>query len=266
MSARDSAELRDLAAAYALGSLAPEEARQIEAAMARDPALAEEVAAFREVSALLADAGGQLQPGPGLKARVLERIAAEKEARLAPATVAPVAAGSGQRRFPWAVAAAVALAVVATWLYRDLSRTRLDLIVARADLTLARDSLAERAAILATLLGAAEDLAVVHLTATDSEPPGLQLFWNRRTNQGVLHAYRLPPAAPGRAYQLWLIRDGVPVPSQVFNSGADGAALVANFTLPPGEGVTAAAVTEEPLGGSLQPTTPILLIGTLPTS
>lgn len=264
MSPHDDASLRDLAAAYALGGLSAEETRAFEAALARDPSLAAEVASFREVNALLAEAGGTLPADPALKARVMARVASEKERQLpAPGrTARPPARGP----LPWAIAAAALLVVTSALLYRDLGRTRTELQVTRADLVSARDSLAVQAQTLVTLLGAGEDLAVVQLTATGAEPPGMRLFWNQRTGRGVLQAYRLPPAEAGRIYQLWLIRDGVPVPSQLFNSGEDGLALVANFTLPTGEGITAAAVTEEPAGGSPQPTTPILLIGTLPTT
>lgn len=264
MSPHDDASLRDLAAGYALGGLSAEETRAFEAALARDPSLVAEVAAFREVNALLADAGGALPADPALKARVMARVASEKDRRL-PAPVREAGA-PGRGLLPWAIAAAAALVVTSGLLYRDLGRTRTELLVARTDLSLVRDSLATQAQTLATLLGAGEDLTVVQLTATGTEPPGLRLFWNQRTGRGVLQAYRLPPAEAGRIYQLWLIRDGVPVPSQLFNSGADGAALVANFTLPAGAGVTAAAVTEEPAGGSPQPTSPILLIGTIPTT
>lgn len=264
MSPHDDASLRDLAAGYALGGLSAEETRAFEAALARDPSLAAEVATFREVNALLAEAGGALPADPALKARVMARVASEKERQLpAPVRVAGAAARGPLR---WAIAAAALLVGTSGLLYRDLGRTRTELLATRADLSLARDSLALQDQTLTTLLGAGEDLAVVQLTATGAEPPGMQLFWNRRTGRGVLQAYRLPPAEAGRIYQLWLIRDGVPMPSQLFNSGVDGAALVANFTLPSGEGVTAAAVTEEPAGGSPQPTSPILLIGTIPTT
>lgn len=136
----------------------------------------------------------------------------------------------------------------------------------RLDLARVQAILAERDATLATLLDAERELTVVQLVAAGPEAPGMQLFWNRRTNTAVLHAFRLPPAPAGQVYQLWLIRDGVPVPSQLFNPGADGSVVLAGVSLPPGDGVSAAAVTLEPAGGSPQPTSAILLVGALPTS
>ncbi len=54
--------------------------------------------------------------------------------------------------------------------------------------------------------------------------------------------------------------------SVTFNAGAAGEALIADFALPPGGTISAAAVTEEPAGGSAQPTTPIILVAPLPAS
>jgi anti-sigma-K factor RskA len=123
--------------------------------------------------------------------------------------------------------------------------------------------LAQASTTLNTLLAAESELTVVQLTTTGAAPPGIQFYWNRRANQGVLAAYRLPPAAEGKVYQLWLIHDGTPVPSTTFNSSADGRALVASFSLPANARFEAVAVTVEPAGGSRTPTLPILLVGTV---
>ena len=72
MTARDD-ELRELAAAWALGSLSPEEAREFEALMARSPEVQSEADSYREVAAMLPLGAGVLAPDPGLKARVLAR-------------------------------------------------------------------------------------------------------------------------------------------------------------------------------------------------
>ncbi len=48
-----------------------------------------------------------------------------------------------------------------------------------------------------------------------------------------------------------------------FRPAADGRAQVESIEVPSGAGVTAAAITEEPLGGSPQPTSAIYLVGKL---
>ena len=57
MSTPDDASIRDLAAAYALGALSPEETRAFEAYLAGSPEARQDVAELRETAALLAVAG-----------------------------------------------------------------------------------------------------------------------------------------------------------------------------------------------------------------
>jgi hypothetical protein len=56
------------------------------------------------------------------------------------------------------------------------------------------------------------------------------------------------------------------VPSVTFDVDVDGAGLVRSVSVPGDGELSAAAVTEEPAGGSQQPTSPILLVGALPKS
>jgi anti-sigma-K factor RskA len=252
-------DVRDLAAGYALGALSPEETSAFEAALARSPELQREVAAYREVNALLATRDGAAAPA-ALRGRLLARIREEK--------VAPLAAAP-RRRGGWmavALAASVVLAVALGLRGRQLATTvrAQDSTIARLDSLLAAQgaTLADRERTLRTLLDAEGDLALAHLTATGEQPPGIQLFWNRRANTAVLHAFRLPPVPEGRVYQLWLMRDGRPVPSETFSPGAGGGSLVLPFAVP-GGGFSAAAVTIEPAGGSPAPTSAVLLFGTI---
>ncbi len=251
MSAMIPDAIRDLAAGYALGALTPDETRAFEAAMKAAPELAAEVAEFREVNALLAHAQATA-PSPALKARLADRIRRDK--------VVPLRAGRSWL-LPVVAVAAAASALWAVTLNQRL-RTATDHLNSRdAKLAAVEAQLARKELTLNTLLTAESDLAVVQLTATGSQSPGIQFFWNRRSNMGVLHAFRLPPTPEGKVYQLWLLRDGTPYPSATFTSEADGHALVQAFALPGGGGFQAAAVTVEPVGGSTTPTMPILLVG-----
>jgi hypothetical protein len=107
--------------------------------------------------------------------------------------------------------------------------------------------------------------------------PGLRVVNLKATEQGgsasarvlladgkaMFYASQLPALAAGRSYQLWFIRSrGAPIVSAgIFQpDGIRGAALAVNnaslFA-----GLTAMAVTEEPMGGSLQPTGHKILVG-----
>jgi len=261
MTAPSPESFRDLAPDYVLGQLGAEETRSFEAALQRSPELQVLVAELREVGAALAQ-GSAVTPPPGLKGRVMAR------ARGTAAATAPAPRSANRRRWvvPGLVTALAATAVAAVGLGREKAALEDELARSRASLAQVEQRLAAREATLNTLLEAENELTLVQLAPSGPQAPGIQLFWNRRINQAVLHAFRLPPAPAGRAYQLWLIRDGTPVPSRVFNSDPDGHALVRAFELPAGGGFSAAAITVEPSSGSATPTLPILLVGPVPTA
>ena len=104
------------------------------------------------------------------------------------------------------------------------------------------------------------------LTASGDPEPGIQLFWDRARQRAIVHGYRLKPVPSGKAYQLWFIKDGKPVPSVTFKPSAGGGATVERIPVPAGGALSAAAVTVEPESGSSQPTSPIVMVGPLQKS
>ncbi len=111
----------------------------------------------------------------------------------------------------------------------------------------------------------ASDLSTVVLSSTGA-PPSARLYWNRDRGQVLLAAYRLPPAPAGRTYQLWGIAEGqAPVSLGTFASAGEGRDVV-RFAVPAGLQLAIGAVTEEPAGGSPQPTSAPFLAGTLRAS
>jgi anti-sigma-K factor RskA len=271
MSTPDPAALRDLAAAYALGALPPDEAKAFEAFLATSPETRREVNEYRETAALLALGPGEPRPGPELRTRVQAAIAAVTPVRLDGARAAPALRAA--RRSPWgplawaglaaAVLAVLALAARTRTLSRDL--TARDSTIAELERRVDElgQGLFDRDAILASILS--RDVALVQLTASGNPDPAIQLFWDRARNTALLNATGLKPAPAGRTYQLWWIRDGKPVPSVTFDIDPGGSGLVKGVSVPTDGELSAAAVTEEPAGGSQQPTTPILVAGALPT-
>jgi anti-sigma-K factor RskA len=259
MSGADFGSPRDLAAAYALGALDAAEARDFEALLERDADLAREVAEYREVAALLALAEPATQPAHGLRARVL--------AGTPPRQVLPPPAARQQGHWmPWALAAALLLAA---WLGAGRARLGVKLEELSAGLAARDTALAERDALIANrdrtldaLLSPGVEL--YQLTATGDPVPGVQLFWDRKRNTAIIHSFGVKPLPDDRAYQLWFIQDGKPVPSITFRPARDGRASVEAIAVPAGGGVTAAAITEEPVGGSPQPTSAVYLLAELP--
>ncbi len=246
--------IRDMAAAYVLGALDADEARTFEAQLARSDKLQREVAELREVSALLGETAPQVEPSPKLRARVLrDAVSARTRAR----SVWPRA--TWVRTLAWAaVVGGVALGTT-QWIRAHALAGRLAEL--RGELQRAESTLAERDSTLARILEPGTVMIV--LTSTGDAPPAVQLFWNRQANAVVLSAANLDPAPANRAYQLWYLRDGAPIPASTFDTDADGRAVLTLAGPPRDATIVGAAVTVEPIGGSAQPTTTPILAGSL---
>ncbi|HEV8303435.1 MAG TPA: anti-sigma factor [Gemmatimonadales bacterium] len=228
-------ELLALAAPYALDALDGEERAAFEAHLAQCERCRAEVTSFRDVAGRLALAVPTIEPAPGLRDRVTA------EAR----RVRPLAS-----RIPWLAAAGFVLAALlgGAWLRERVARQVLEARVA------------EQRELLATLL--APDVGVATLAAT-GKPPSARLFWNPQRQRVVMAVFDLPPAPAGRTYQLWAIATGKPpVSLGIFNTGADGR-VTAAMDVPAGLAFTLTAVTEEPAGGSPQPTQNPFLVGSV---
>jgi anti-sigma-K factor RskA len=251
--------LLDLAAAYTLGALSSEEVRRFEAYLAGSPEAQREVAEYRDVAALLALGGPEAAPSADLRERVLSRIRGPS-ARLSPAPRRPPA--------PWgALAAGLVTAVGLGFGYVQLREAR-DL---RAELGRTMQRLERTSELLtareATLNAIFEPgVRLFQLTASGDPDPLIQLFWDRERHRAIVHGYKLESVPEGRAYQLWFIKDGAPVPSVTFKPESSGHVKLEQIPVPADGEVSAAAVTVEPESGSTRPTSPILLVGPLERS
>ena len=259
---------QDLAAAYALGALSADETRRFEAFLATSPETQREVREYREVAALLAldgpEAAGSLPDG--LRDRVLTRVSQEKTR---PLQVAARGSTARPSSVVWVALAASLLLAAGLGAGLLSARGRLaavetELAARSATLDRTAQQLAEREATLNSILEPGVEL--YQLTSSGDPEPGIQLFWNRQRNQAIVHGFRLKPVPSGKAYQLWFIKDGAPVPSVTFKPEPDGYAKVEHVTVPEGGALSAAAVTVEPEGGSAQPTSPIVMVGPLKRS
>ena len=237
----------DAAAPYALGAQSAEERAAFEAHLADCAICGAEVQALREVSGLLAHAAAAATPAPALRERIL------REAR----AVRPLAA-RGRSLRPWiAAAASLALAVAAGLGYWRASHARDALTRA---LAAARDTIAVRDSLVVTLL--APDVGTAALAAT-GKPPSARLFWSPSRHRVVMAVFNLAPAPTGRIYQLWAIAAGKPMSLGLFNTAPDGRATVAMDVARELASFQLTAVTEEPVGGSPQPTQQPFLVGKL---
>lgn len=261
----DDPTLREEGGAYALGALSAAERAALEAEMARSAELAREVREHQEVAALLALAAPRVAPPASLRERILSDAAAVRPLHTAARDGEPSAAAARATRsrplalvLPWLAAAGALLGVM--WTSRQLQETRDARVMAERENAALRSQVASLDSVVTTLL--APDVQTVKLSATGA-PPAARLYWNTRSNRVILAAFDLPRAPSGRTYQLWGIETGRnPVSLGTFNTGDDQSAR-ASFEVPPGVQLAVGAVTEEPEGGSPQPTTQPFLVGSI---
>jgi anti-sigma-K factor RskA len=265
-------EARELLPAYALGALEQNENVLVERALEMHPVLRAELDEFRAVTDAIAT-GAEVTPPPQLRERFLTQISAsDNRAAEAPARAEErIVSIESRKRTSYVVPTVLTLALAASLVFLVQSRNEIARLQQQAGATAtiiaSRDSVLKlREETLNTLLGSADALVVVNMEAPQQTGPAIQFFWNVSTGKAVLNAYRLPQAPAGRAYQLWFIKDGKPMPSRVFNSDNSGRQVVASIDMPATmNGMTAVAITEEPEGGSAQPTTTPFLVGSIKT-
>ena len=266
------------AAPYALGALDDAERQAFESHLATCDICTAEVRELKSVASLLASAAPRVEPPSTLRDRILAdartvrpmSIAQRPSARSSPVVASAPdmpAPASGRVRpsiVPWlAAAAAIVFAVYFADRFRGERDARVaaerSLASARVTIDSTGTMLASRDSLIATLV-APEVQAV---TVSGSGPsPQAKYFFDRRAGRIVIAASSLPPAARGRTYQLWGIETGRPPVSLGTFDADSNVRAIASVSVPPGLRIAVTAVTDEPRGGSPQPTTTPFLAAT----
>jgi anti-sigma-K factor RskA len=261
-------QFRELIEAYALGSLDLEERAAVAAHLAGgcvecNQALSESRWLVSQLAYLAPDA----TPSGMLRGRLMQTVRTDAAAHKSQSSSSPAGRKTSIPLWMWgAVAAALLFAFYNAYEAHSL-QTRIHEIQnsLTAQIKLQRDSaqklaLARREAIILT------DPASVKIAmpAGNKDLPALQATWNS-TLGIVVSGQKLPVPSGKRTLQLWLIPKAAgakPLPSLTLRPDADGKfdLLVAN---PPDSqsGTKALAITEEPDGGSPQPTTTPIWVG-----
>jgi len=252
----DCEQLVPLYEEYALGVLEGEERAEIEAHLARQcPHCKPGIENARWVVAQLAQMAPEAQPPQSLKGKILD-------AARSSGNVAEFAKASPSRAtFPvWAWAAAAALAILTGYSIRQMGNQNTQLADLRRQMRVA--TLQNKA--LQDQLEVSRQISSV-MMSPDSMP--LKLM-PKDKNMPMVHAYLHPhmgvavtadqmPAMPAaRTLQLWSVpKSGKPMSVAIFHPDSQGQiAIIAPVNMPMNE-IAALAVTEEPAGGSPQPTT-----------
>ena len=265
------AEVSELAGLYVLDALEPREREQLREHLATCSEAHAEIRELGGVVPALPAMAPMVESPPELKSRVLAAIAAEpRPVSARRASEAPIdqramsprrpvfaeRAGSAERavwRPPaWAswgtaIAAVLVLAVVGVWALGLQSQT---------------DQAARRDAIVSDAIAAfsqpGSSVAVIRPSGTGTtQGNGFAAVTVEGTAYLVMVG--LPQAPAGQTYQAWFIRDGQPSSAGLMTVDIDGYAVMTNPN--PLAGVQVVALTVEPAGGSVQPTSDPFALG-----
>lgn len=254
-------EVHALSGAYSLDALDEEERRRFEAHLLDCLDCTLEVAEFHETAAALADLVAA-SPGPNIRESLLASVA---ETRQEPPIVALASrrhAARGESRGGWgawrrpvvAAAAAVVVALAGTaaitqpWHSGDAPQA-----VPTTNSPSAQPSNSDR------VLAAAD---AVRAKATLTNGATVQVVRSASMGQSVLVADNLPAPAPGRVYQVWLQdASGALTPAGLLPRSRSMTMMLEDEAM----SAMGLGLTEEPAGGSEQPTTTPLAMIAMPT-
>jgi anti-sigma-K factor RskA len=233
-------ELHLLTGSYALDALPDSEQAEFEKHLARCPSCAEEVRGLRETAARLAMAAA-VTPPPGMRERVL--AAAPLTRQLPPPGRSPLAK-AGLRRVSLSRAGLTAgimtLAAAVAFLLVTQISTRNQLQQQRAS----------SSAVAAVLAAPDARIASVPTTAGGT----MTAVTSLREQEAVVTAADLQALAGRQVYQLWVLNSNGAARSAglLVVNGSDSKTPVLAGGVAPGDRL---AVTVEPAGGTVQPTT-----------
>jgi anti-sigma-K factor RskA len=169
-----------------------------------------------------------------------------------------------QRMSPFLAIAATAAFGVALFRLQDILQERNNAEAALRVATVAATQMSTRLAVNDSLIAAMSgaNVRVVDMVSTQKLAPGAKMFWDRIANRWTMITHDLPAVKNGRTYQLWLVTaKAEKISAGTFNTDARGRAVVqATYALAESD-LAAIAITEEPTGGSPQPTGTILVAG-----
>jgi anti-sigma-K factor RskA len=285
---RVTAEIQEVAALYALGSLNQHELREFELHLGEGcPICRGEASRFEQVVGKMAMGAAEREPPVYVRDLLAARI--EREPHAATPSIptggqtekeSPASAPSlfqspppPERTFlPWFVAAACAIAAILcifAWRRSESSRVGLQekAGAAQGEADQVRAILeSERGRTMAwepifAALGEPGTKIILLSGQTAAPSAAAALIWAAGKDQWFLSG-RFPALPEGKTYQLWLLTPKTKINAALVKTDSAGHAF-ARFEIPPdlGRQITQAQVTIEPAGGSAQPSLPAYVTG-----
>jgi anti-sigma-K factor RskA len=257
----DCAQLAELYEAYALGALEGPELAELEAHLARNcPVCTPGVESARWLVSQLALAAPQHDPPAAARARLMDAVRAEAKPAARPSSSFPA--------WVWLPLAAALLFAVYTMnqnrkLEQDIAQ--LDGSLHSAEVEQHELQIERERYTRAMVIIAAPGTQKVELKSAAPDMPALSAYVHAKMGV-VIDARNVPMPPAGRTFQLWMVPKtgmGAPVSMGMYMPDKGGHVLtVAGVPSNMANGA-ALAVTEEPDGGSAQPTSKPIWVGPL---
>lgn len=263
-------DYKELLSVHALSTLDPKDAELLASHIEECPECRSEMDQWFETAAMLACDAPLLEPSPGLRDRILRNVNRSLTSTQIGGTnseatnVVPMPARRKEKRSSWqtwmAIAAGLAFAafvvsLFALWSQNKAAREELASLanqVKDAQMQLARQR--EVIEIVTT-----PGTRTIELAGTEVAPDAHATVAIGRNGRAVLLANNLPPVPEEKAYQLWFLSGGKPLPGKVFTPDETGNGTLEDQVPANVKGTVGFAITLEPKTGVTAPTGAIYL-------
>lgn len=265
-------EYQELLAAHALTALDAADARALATHLDSCAECRSQTLNWEETAAMLAFAADPLEPSARVRENILAAVANEPQnvgaigAQRTPASqVLPFERPLKPARSPFASFAAIAATVALMALSLSLlfvwkQKRANDVEVARlaTEMRKTQAELQHEREVISLITSPGAHMA--ELAGTNAAPGAHAMIAYDKDGQAMLMAKGLPTAPPGKAYQLWFIKDGKKMPGKVFKTDPTGSGTLKDQM--PAEAMSAAvfAITLEPENGVATPTGAVYLV------
>ncbi len=256
---------------YLLETVTDAERAEVEIYLTAHPDARARLDEMRHALAVLPYAVAPVEPPARVKQALMARVTADARARVrADADRSSNKAGWLDRLFPrpltLGLAALSLLFAMLTgmWAYsvnQEVSRLQAETVALRQAIATQQAELDRQTEVLAGLT--APNAKIITVQGNDHQPAaGGHLVAEPNASSATLVVYGLQPLAAGQTYQFWFIKGQQAIPAEVFGVSEDGRAVVqVNATAPVGS-YDAVGISVEPQGGSLTPTT-VVMVGSI---